>query len=386
MKIIVERDKFADAAAAATRSAGGATKIPILSNLLIKPNGKAVHIAGTQLDMQLETTCAAEISGSSGEAFTVPGAAIVDLVNRMPDGAQIEIEWNPGANAHATLRSGRARYKLLTLPSDQFPELMQTKEPVTFSLPAAQLISALAPIRFAMCRDYTRNNIRGIHVHPSAERHPVFAPTRDHALRFVACDMFNLGISSIPLPIGAENMPEFTLPDSTIAEVIKLATDAREETVELSVTPTLFSMTAAGKTFTTKLIGEEYINYVYPIPTEFACRGIIDCDEWSAALGRLLSIDDGKRMRATIKDGTLHMRLLNHKVGEADEEVEVGEWEGPAIERNMNAGSLAAIVEAAKADACLIQFTESARTPTIIQPWRAGVADATRTFLTMPME
>lgn len=384
MKLIVERDKFADAVTAAMRAADGGNTIPILRNLLLKPNGASVGIAGTRLDMQLETAVDAEISGKPDDAITLPGDALVDIVSRMPKGAQVAIEWDTACYAHATLASGRGRYKLLSLPFCDFPELMQTNKPAVFSMPGKQLAAGLTVPRFAMGKDRSRHFLQGIYMHAASESHPAIAPSRETALRFAATDFNNMAICSFPLPDGASDIPGVAIPATAIPEIVRLATESGEAPVEISVTLALLAIKTCGKTFTTKLIDGTFPDYPKGIPTDFVSRGVVDSEELSGALSRLLAVANDKRMRCTIGDGTFRLQLANHAIGEADEEVSI-EWEGPSIELAMNTRALLSVLESADSDQCLMRFVDP-RKAVLIQPWRAGVVDTSRTYLTMPME
>lgn len=375
MKVIVERDGFAEAITAAIRAAGKANTIPILNNVLLTPNGSTLGIAGTSLDQQLETSVPAEISGAPG-AMTVLGSALSDIVNRMPAGAQLTIEWEESAKG-ATIKSGRSRYKLLTLPPTDFPELMKPKEPVTFSMLGKELAAGLSAVRFAMNKGNDRWYLKGTYVHAGMDG-------RELRLFFAATDGKSAAVASFAGPDGSKNMPGVIIPDVAVPEMIRLATDAKDDPVELSITSTVVSLTSAGKTFSTKLIDGTFPDYVRVIPVDPDKRMTVDCDELSGALSRLLSIGDGLRTRAAIEDGTLCLTLINADVGDAAEEISV-EWEssGP-LSIGIKANSILEILDSMQSDTCLIRFTD-ASSPVLIQPLRAGVVDGSRTYVTMPV-
>lgn len=392
MKIIVERDRLLVAVDAATRVAGGATTIPILQNLLLKPNGKAISITGTHMEAQLEASAPADIEGAHADGLTLPGAALGNIVRGLPNGSQLSIEWDALASPYATLVSARSRYKLLTLSAMDFPELLQAENAVKFAIPGKLLADCLSMTDFAMNRKDARVYMAGIYLHFTDEHHPSLGQKGAPTLRFTATDGFNMAIASQPAPNGMLDLGEtygVILPRDSITEIVRLATAAGTDDVAIAVTRTLAVIEAVGKRYTTKLVDGTFPAYTSVIPKEFNRQAIVDVTELAEALGRLLAIDDGNRARITLGGDALRLRSVNHKLGEADEEIVI-EYQGEDLDMGINARSWASILDNVNADVCIMRFVGD-KSPTLVQPWRSngndvGVIDMTRTFLTMPME
>ena len=110
---------------------------------------------------------------------------------------------------------------------------------------------------------------------------------------------------------------------------------------------------------------------------------LIDCEALSHALMRLVAIDSGLRSTLAIDGGKLTLTLVNHEVGEVEEDIEV-EWNGEPLKLMMRAKSLLSILDALDCDQCSFKFKDGSTAP-VIHPWRGGVADLGRTYLTMPV-
>src|SRR5947209_4419588 len=93
--------------------------IPILANVLIRAD-KLLSLKATDLDLEVTEKVAAEVGASGGT--TVPAHMIYDIVRKLPEGAQLELETS-GDRASLTLRAGRSRFTLQTLPESDFPDL-----------------------------------------------------------------------------------------------------------------------------------------------------------------------------------------------------------------------------------------------------------------------
>lgn len=386
MKILVERDPFSDAIGAAIRASGTRNTIPILNNVLLRPNGAEIGIASTNLDNHFEASVAAEIIGPSADgAVTVLASALHDIITRMPKGAQISLEWGDGTNQNRiTVKHGRSRYSVLTLPAAEFPELKVPEEPASFVIPAKELVAALSAVRFAISKDQSRYYLNGVFLHPSDDVHAALGSSREPRLVFCACDGSNLARFSIAMPDGAQKSPAVILPEVAIPEIIRLASDV-EEDIAIAISRALASFSVAGKSYTTKLIDGTFPDYMRVIPSENQRRMVIDSDELSTALSRLRAIGDGMRMWADIDGGLLKLTLANHEVGDAEEEIPIDQWEGDPLKLGLRASALLSMLESAQSDQCLFRFGHVGA-PAIMQPWRANVADVTRTYLTMPVE
>src|SRR5215212_6961763 len=94
--------------------------IPILANVLIRAEQSKLAFKATDLDLEVTETIAAEVS--PGGSTTVPAHMFYEIVRKLPEGAQIVLEAS-GDRAMLTIRAGRSRFTLQTLPESDFPDL-----------------------------------------------------------------------------------------------------------------------------------------------------------------------------------------------------------------------------------------------------------------------
>jgi DNA polymerase-3 subunit beta len=64
--------------------------IPILSNVLVEAKGDRVSLTATDMDLAIVEHTAAEV-GAPGAA-TVPAHMLYDIVRKLPEGAQVQLE------------------------------------------------------------------------------------------------------------------------------------------------------------------------------------------------------------------------------------------------------------------------------------------------------
>ncbi len=192
MKITVERAPLLAALRRAKRTVERRSIIPILSHLLLRLMDGGLQITATDLDMEIVETIKAE--GEAGEAITLPAHTLADIVAKLPDGAQVQIELK-GDRGDATIRAGRSRFTLGTLPAMEFPDLAKVDTAASFSVKGAELAEAIDRVEFAISTEETRCYLNGIYLHPAPRERG--EPAK---LRLVATDGHRLSLAEVALP------------------------------------------------------------------------------------------------------------------------------------------------------------------------------------------
>ncbi len=107
-------------------------------------------------------TIAAEVG--PGGSTTVPAHMFYDIVRKLPEGAQIVLE-SSGDRAALSIRAGRSRFTLQTLPESDFPDLAPGEMTHKFTLKAADLKRLIDKTQFAISTEETRYYLNGIYLH-----------------------------------------------------------------------------------------------------------------------------------------------------------------------------------------------------------------------------
>src|SRR5690554_978650 len=147
MKITVERSELLKSLGHVHRVVERRNTIPILANLLIKADSGKLSLKATDLDLEVTETIPAEIA--QGGATTVPAHMLYDIVRKLPEGTQIVLEGS-GDRAVLSIRAGRSRFTLQTLPESDFPDLAAGEMAHSFKLPAADLKQLIDKTQFAI--------------------------------------------------------------------------------------------------------------------------------------------------------------------------------------------------------------------------------------------
>ncbi|BCW86880.1 Beta sliding clamp [Alphaproteobacteria bacterium SO-S41] len=347
--------------------------IPILSNVLLDASKGSLSLTATDLDIEIVESLAADVTRPG--ATTASAHMLYDIVRKLPDGAQVQIELLPDSG-RITLSAGRSRFQLGALPREDFPAMTAGSLPHSFSVPAADLKRLIDKTRFAISNEETRYYLNGIYLHAAKSKDAV-------TLRAVATDGHRLARFDLAAPAGAEAMPGVIVPRKTVQEVRKLIDDATGE-VEIAVSDTKIRFAFGDAVVTSKLIDGTFPDYQRVIPTGNDKPLFVDRGAFQEAVDRVSTVasDRTRAVKLTIEEGKLTLNVVNPEQGSASEEL-VADFSGDGFDIGFNARYLMDIAAALNGDQAQFLFAD-AGSPTIVRD--AGEkADAATLYVIMPM-
>ena len=333
--------------------------IPILSNVLIDASADgALKVMATDLDLQvIEHMSAANVEDAG--AITVSAHLLFDIARKLPEGSQVSLET---AENRMTVKAGRSRFQLPTLPRDDFPVIVEGDLPTSFELPARTLAELIDRTRFAISTEETRYYLNGIFLHVSDEDRPV--------LKAAATDGHRLARFTLPRPDGAEGMPDVIVPRKAVAELRKLLEESLDGSVQIDLSASKVRFTLGGEggvVLTSKLIDGTFPDYSRVIPTGNDKLLKLDPRSFYQGVDRVATI-------ATEKTRAVKMGLDKDKVtltvtspdnGTASEEI-AADYGAEGFEIGFNASYLKDILSQIDSDTVEMHLAD-AGAPTLIR-------------------
>jgi DNA polymerase-3 subunit beta len=370
MKVTVERAQLLKSLGHVHRVVERRNTIPILANILIRAERGKLALKATDLDLEVNETIAAEVS--PGGATTVPAHMLYDIVRKLPEGSQIVLEAT-GDRGVLTIRAGRSRFTLQTLPESDFPDLNAGDMTHNFRLQAADLKKMIDKTQFAISTEETRYYLNGIFLHTAASG-------KAETLRAVATDGHRLAQFEIPLPSGAKGMPGVIVPRKTVGEVQRLIEDSEAEiAIELSTSKIKF--TIGDVVLTSKLIDGTFPDYGPVIPLGNSKILQVDKNEFEHAVDRVstVSSERGRAVKLALAGGKLTLSVNNPDSGSATEELEV-EYDADPLDIGFNSRYLLDIASQIEGETAVLKLADPG-SPTLIQEKDGGKA----LYVLMPM-
>jgi DNA polymerase-3 subunit beta len=370
MKTTIERALLLKCLAHAQSVVERRNTIPILSNVKLQAEAGELRLTATDMDLEIVESAIADVTAPG--ATTVPAHTLYDIVRKLPDGSQVELE-TASDGERLTLRCGRSRFALACLPIEDFPALTSSELPFRFKLSAADLRSLIDRTRFAISTEETRYYLNGIYLH---------AVTHDgvEVLRAVATDGHRLARVELPIPDGASGMPGVIIPRKTVGEVRKVIEDWSDD-LEIALSETQIRVAVGPALMTSKLIDGTFPDYERVIPEHNDKQLDVVCRDFKEAVDRVsaISSERSRAVKLKVANGTLELSANSPEHGSASEELGV-HYEGEAMEIGFNSRYLLDIAEQIAGDSARLSMADAA-SPTVLHE----LGDRSAIYVLMPM-
>jgi DNA polymerase-3 subunit beta len=346
--------------------------IPILANVMIGVRDGRLTLTATDMEIAIVEEVAATTARNG--AATAPAATLYEIVRKLPEGAEVELD-HAGGDAQLTLRSGRYATSLVVLPTEDFPSMTAGVLPNKFALSAQQLRGLIDRTRFAISTEETRYYLNGIYLH-AAESEGA------KVLRAVATDGHRLARVEEPLPPGAGSMPGVIIPRKTVNELRKLLDEVSGD-VELALSDTRIQFKVGTITLTSKLIDGTFPEYERVIPRDNDKVLRVGKKDFADAVARVAAISSerSRPVKLSLARDLLVLSAASAEQGSATEELDADrvKYDSGPLEIGFQARYLNDITDQI-ADQVEFRFADGAA-PTVVQ----DAADASALYVLMPM-
>ncbi len=337
--------------------------MPILSNVLLIAQDGQLSVTAT--DLEVELVAQAEVDVENGGEITVSGRKLLDICKALPEGSDIHISLS---GEKLSVRAGRSKFNLATLPAAEFPVVEDIKAGQTISVSQEALGHLIEKTHFSMAQQDVRYYLNGMLLETSGQH-----------LRAVATDGHRLALCQVELDGADLEEQQVIVPRKGVLELQRLMSGEGDLNIELGSNHIRIQL--EGIRFTSKLIDGKFPEYDRVIPKESANELKANRSEFRDALQRtaILSNEKYRGIRLVIRDSGVLLQAHNPEQEEAEEELEV-EYSGEDIEIGFNVNYLLDALGAVEGDIVTLSVQDSNSSCLIRQP---GNEDST--FVVMPM-
>src|SRR6266568_163470 len=126
--------------------------LPILANVLLEQKDGRLFVTATDLEMQI--TANSELASKQDQAVTVGARKLQDLLRALPEDSSLTVDTAAGK---MTVRAGRSRFNLQTLPAADYPRIgLSQEQQQTIALPQRDFRGLLSKVVDGKFPDYNR--------------------------------------------------------------------------------------------------------------------------------------------------------------------------------------------------------------------------------------
>ncbi len=301
--------------------------LPVLANVLMVLDGDRLSLTGTDLEVELVGRVQLPEPGEPGEV-TVPARKLTDICKSLPEGSDIQFAV---ADGKATVKSGRSRFTLSTLPAREFPNVEDSIGTHQLNLRQGQLKRLIDRTSFAMAQQDVRYYLNGM-----------LWELQDQQLRVVATDGHRLAMctSQDQLEVKGDGDTQVILPRKGVLELARLLMEEEEDIAIVIGSNHIRAMTT-DFTFTSKLVDGKFPDYQRVIPRnpdKILYGSRLDLRQ-AFARTAILSNEKYRGVRLKLSANSLDILANNPEQEEAEETVSV-EFSGDSLEIGFNVSYL----------------------------------------------
>ncbi len=300
--------------------------LPILANVLMVVEGDRLSLTGT--DLEVELVGRVQLGSADGEPgeLTVPARKLVDICKSLPEGSEISFAAQDGK---VTVKSGRSRFTLSTLPAREFPNVEDSMGTHQFTIKQGQLKRLIDRTGFAMAQQDVRYYLNGM-----------LWELKDKQLRVVATDGHRLALCTLPGKVEVNGDTQVILPRKGVLELARLLMD-EEDDIAVVIGSNHIRATTNDFTFTSKLVDGKFPDYQRVLPRAPNKIVLAERLELRQAFTRaaILSNEKYRGVRLKLTEGSLDIVANNPEQEEAEEAVPVN-YQGDSLEIGFNVSYL----------------------------------------------
>lgn len=298
---------------------------PILSNILLKLTDGRLSLTATDLEIEITGSVPVHASQNTG-LVTVPAKKMIDIIRSLDDDALPTIFFDAGV---VTIKEGRSKFKLATLPADDYPNTEEEVNVLEFSVTRSALMHLLQSTYFAMSQQDVRVFLNGLLLELDAQ-----------FITAVATDGHRMAICRLPNQHQSEHL-RLLIPRKGIQEILRLLSNVTDEQVLVSAGKSHFKVVTGQYTFLTKLIEARFPPYIKAIPNDQDKQVMIDRDLLKRALSRIIILahEKSRAVLLHVQSGLLTLVANNQEQEEAIESLPA-ETVGDELKIGINANYL----------------------------------------------
>jgi DNA polymerase-3 subunit beta len=348
MRFTISREKLQEGLAAVAASIPAKTTLPVLANILVETTEKGIRLSGTDLDIAVSTEVSADVESQG--SITIPAKKLSEIARELPP-APVKIA--ASGEQRVVLDCGRAHFKLLGLPRDEFPTFPAIRFQESWRVKSGELQKLISHTAFAVSTEESRPILNG-----------VLWELRPERMRMVATNGHRLARMDVPIKAAGAPSSDLIVPPKALEQIRRLF--PADEELEIAKGDNHLGFRSPFTAVFTRLIEGPYPNYEQVIPKDNDRIAIADRQALVGALKRMsvIASDQTHRIRLSFNAGMLKFSVQTPDLGEATDELPI-RFTGDPLDIGFNASYLLEILRYIPTEEVKLTFKAPERAATM---------------------
>ncbi len=371
MRVTIARDELLTALQRVQGVVEKRNTMPSLANVLLEAKPEGLDIMATDLELGMRGLYQAKV-GEPG-SVTFSARKLYEILKEIKES---ELELSVSDHSLVTIRAGRSQFKVVGLPSKDFPPLPAIEREGLIPLPGAGLLELIRKTLFAVGDNDTRYVLNGLLV-------TIVSSGGKPTIRLVGTDGHRLAVAEQELDGGKKSDAaqdiKVIVPKKAALEIRRLLEEGGDEPM-IGFTKNMLIFRKSRLVLTSRLMEGNYPNYQQVIPKESSKFITVNREEFDGALRRVSVLSRDKTYAVKLTFGQDHIKLFSSHpdMGEATEEVPAA-FSGSEFSAGFNARYLLDVLSVmdnetlhfqmeAPLSPCLIKESDNPKFKTVVMP------------------
>ncbi len=359
MRVTVEREVLLTALQRVQGIVEKRNTMPSLANVLLEAKKDGLDISATDLELGMRGLYKATVEEPGSVTF--PARKLYEILKEIKDP---EIAMTVTEDCLVTITTGRGEFKVVGLPSKDFPPLPVIERDGLIPLPGEGLLQLIRKTIFAVGDNDTRYVLNGLLV-------VVTNDGETPMIRLVGTDGHRLAMAEQKLE--AENKAsadaqeeKVIIPKKAAAEIRRLLEEGEGEPM-IGFTKNMVIFRKSGLVMTSRLMEGNYPNYQQVIPKAGNKKVTVNRDDLEGALRRVSVLSQNKTyaVKLTFSKEAITLFSSHPDMGEATEEIPAS-FNGEEFSAGFNARYLLDVLSVMESETVVLNM-EASLSPCLIR-------------------
>lgn len=341
MKFTIERNILSDALMNASKASSSRSSIPALEGVLINLKNNNITVTGYDLEMGIKCMVPPADAVEDGE-IVVNAKIFGDMIRKMPSGL---VEISSDANGNVSLKSGAVEFNVVGVSGDQYPNIPELRNDITFYVDESTLKSMIRQTFHAIAT----TDIKPVHM--GSKFH-----IKDNVMSVVSVD----GVRMAKRVENVEyNDIDFVVPSKTLGELMRMLSDeSNEKKVAICIDRSQICFSKDDYMIISRLLEGNFIDYERIMNFEEKSVAVVNATEFYQSLDRTLVLNTDRYklpVICTFENDSLNVKIKT-SLGGVNENLKV-KYGGEKLEIAFNAKFMIDSLKNSECDEVKLEFS-----------------------------